>query len=65
MGKTGRPIASAQLPRSRVIPPGVLGADAMGARDEILITALEAAVATLTEKLGPDMSGWQLGQEAS
>lgn len=43
------------------IPPGELGADPMKARDEILVDALEAAMAELTAKLGPDSGGWAWG----
>jgi len=44
-----------------VIPPGELGPDPMKARDKILMDALEAAMAELTAKLGPDMGGWVWG----
>jgi len=43
-------------------PPGELGPDPMEARDHLLLDALAAAVAQLTEKLGPDMDGWAWGQ---
>jgi penicillin amidase len=46
-----------------VVPPGELGADPLVARDAILRDALEAAIAELTEKLGPDMKKWEWGQE--
>lgn len=45
-----------------MVPPGSLGDDPMAARDRILIEALEAAMAELTEKLGPDSGGWAWGQ---
>jgi penicillin amidase len=44
------------------IPPGGLGVDPMGARDELLVSALASAVDELTEKLGSDPDGWQWGQ---
>jgi penicillin amidase len=44
------------------IPPGGLGEDPMGARDELLLSALSSAVDALTEKLGSDPDGWQWGQ---
>jgi len=44
------------------VPPGSLGSDPMEARDQLLITSLQAAVDVLTEKLGADMTGWNLGQ---
>ena len=46
-----------------MVPPGTLGGDPMRARDELLVSALSAAVYALEEKLGSDMSGWQYGQE--
>ncbi|MHB1191423.1 MAG: penicillin acylase family protein [Longimicrobiales bacterium] len=46
-----------------VVPPGELGADPLVARDAILRDALEAAIAELTGKLGPDMEKWAWGQD--
>ncbi|MEJ2218182.1 MAG: penicillin acylase family protein [Gemmatimonadota bacterium] len=46
------------------VPPGELGAEPTKARDKILTDALVAAVARLTEKLGPDFGGWAWGQPA-
>jgi len=47
-----------------MVPPGELGADPMAARDKMLMDALEAAMAALTDKLGPDSGGWVYGQPA-
>jgi penicillin amidase len=47
---------------SLVVPPGELGDDPMAARDRILMDALVAGMAKLTEKLGPDSGGWVWGQ---
>ncbi len=44
-----------------LMPPGALGADPLAARDKILLDALTAAVAELTDKLGADMDGWAWG----
>ncbi|MCG6958004.1 MAG: penicillin acylase family protein [Gemmatimonadetes bacterium] len=57
------------LPLRRVVetlevPPGELGPDPLKARDRILMDALVAAMAELTEKLGPDSGGWVWGQPA-
>ncbi len=46
-----------------MVPPGEFGVDPMAARDQLLMGALEAAMAVLTEKLGPDQGGWVWGQE--
>jgi penicillin amidase len=46
------------------VPPGELGVEPTKARDKILTDALVAAVAQLTEKLGPDFGGWAWGQPA-
>lgn len=45
-----------------MVPPGSLGEDPLAARDALLVEALEAAMAELTEKLGPDSGGWAWGQ---
>jgi penicillin amidase len=45
-----------------MVPPGELGPSPTAARDRLLMVALGAAVAGLTEKLGPDMDGWAWGQ---
>lgn len=42
-----------------VLPDGRLGADAIAARDALLIQALSAAVAELEKSLGKDMQSWQ------
>ena len=46
-----------------MVPPGEFGVDPMAARDQLLMDALEAAMAVLTAKLGPDQGGWVWGQE--
>lgn len=48
-------------------PPGEFavaeeGLDPIEGRDRFLVTALEAAVEVLTDRLGSDMDGWQYGQ---
>jgi penicillin amidase len=43
-------------------PDGRFGADPAKGRDELLAKSLDEAVAELTKKLGPDMNGWQWGQ---
>lgn len=45
-----------------LVPPGELGLNPMQERDRILLDALSAAVAELTDKLGSDMNGWAWGQ---
>ncbi|MGE0814673.1 MAG: penicillin acylase family protein, partial [Vicinamibacterales bacterium] len=45
-------------------PDGRLGSDPIAARDTLLRTSLEQAVAELTKKLGPDMANWRYGQAA-
>ena len=44
-----------------MVPPGELGADPMAARDRVLMDALVRAMASLTERLGPDSGGWVYG----
>ena len=53
-------------------PPGEFGrmdpatagqGDPVAGRDAVLVASLEGAVAELRERLGPDMKGWQYGQE--
>jgi penicillin amidase len=44
-------------------PDGRFGADPAKGRDELLARSLAEAVAELTKKLGPDVNGWQWGQE--
>ena len=44
-----------------MVPPGELGADPMAARDRLLMDALVRAMASLTERLGPDSGGWAHG----
>ncbi|MEH6418074.1 penicillin acylase family protein [Pseudomonas sp. CGJS7] len=43
-------------------PGGEFGADPTQGRDDLLARSLQEAVAELTAKLGPDMSGWRYGQ---
>ena len=49
------------------LDPAAVGRAAMGdpvaGRDAVLVSALEAAVAELRDRLGSDMKGWQYGQE--
>jgi penicillin amidase len=45
-----------------MVPPGEMGPDPLAARDQLLMRALEAAMADLTAKLGPDSGGWAWGQ---
>jgi penicillin amidase len=57
----------AELSMRRVIdwlqaPGGEFGADPAAGRDALLGRSLIQAVAALTEKLGPDMTRWQWGQ---
>lgn len=46
-----------------VAPPGEFGPDPIRGRDAFLLDALAAAVEDLTRRFGPDMAGWQYGQE--
>ncbi len=55
------------LPLKRVIdwltvPDGRFGRDPLRGRDAFLLTALDAAVAEATQRLGRDMNRWQYGQ---
>ncbi len=43
-------------------PDGRFGVDPIRARDSLLVASLEQAVRDLTQKLGPDIDGWQYGQ---
>ena len=43
-------------------PDGRMGEAPIAARDKVLTSSLEQAVAELTKKLGPDMAKWQYGQ---
>jgi len=45
-------------------PPGEFGRDAIGGRDAFLLRSLSEGLQDLREKLGPDVDGWQYGQEA-
>jgi penicillin amidase len=45
-----------------MVPPGELGPDPMAARDRLLMDALVRAMASLTERLGPDYGGWAHGR---
>jgi penicillin amidase len=44
-------------------PDGRFGDDPVRGRDALLVRSLTEAVAELSKKLGPDMTGWQWGQE--
>ena len=44
-------------------PDGDFGEDPVAGRDELLLEALGAAVAELSERFGPDPDGWVYGQE--
>ena len=46
-----------------VAPDGRFGDAPVAGRDAILAASLTQTLADLTEKLGPDMSNWQYGQE--
>ncbi len=74
-GELGRRVQAALMPpgvqmglslsktiETLMVPPGSLGSDPLAARDRILVDALVGAMATLTEKLGPDSGGWIWGQ---
>jgi penicillin amidase len=45
-------------------PDGRFGDDPVKGRDALAVRSLTEAVAELSKKLGPDMSGWRWGQEA-
>ena len=45
-------------------PDGDFGEDPIAGRDALLLEALEAAVADLTERFGPDPDAWVYGQNA-
>jgi penicillin amidase len=44
------------------VPDGRFGPDPVAGRDALLLQAFEQAVAELTRRLGPEMSGWRYGQ---
>ncbi len=44
-------------------PDGRFGADPIGGRDGVLGKSMDEAVAELTKRFGPDMTGWRYGQE--
>jgi len=46
-----------------IAPDGRFGPDPVAARHALIIRSLEEGVAELTKKLGPEMTGWQYGQE--
>ena len=57
-----------RLNKKRVIdwliaPDGRFGPDPIAGRDAVLQASLTGAVTDLTERLGPDMTRWQYGQE--
>ena len=47
-----------------VAPDGRFGEQPIAGRHEVLAKSLSEAITSLTERLGPDMTGWQYGQEA-
>jgi penicillin amidase len=59
---SGLTLGLRRVVESLQIPPGELGMDPLEARDRLLLGALASAVASLTEKLGRDMSRWRWGQ---
>ena len=46
-----------------LFPDGKFGVDPIQGRDAFLIAALEESVTALEDRLGPDLSKWQYGQE--
>lgn len=44
-------------------PDGDFGPDPLKARDQLILSCLEEAVGKLEIKFGPDVKGWQYGQE--
>jgi penicillin amidase len=53
-------------PMTRIIasltaPDGSFGSDPVAGRNAVLVRSLDAAVAELTKRLGPDMEKWTLG----
>jgi penicillin amidase len=46
-----------------IAPDGRFGPDPIAGRDAVLRASLTGAVTDLTERLGPDMTAWQYGQE--
>ncbi len=46
-----------------LMPDGRFGENALAARDQILIDALQSALKSLSIKVGMDMKNWQYGQE--
>jgi penicillin amidase len=57
----GRPMK--KMMDSLARPDGRFGSNPQEARDALLIQSLEQALADLEDRLGPDMSFWQYGQE--
>ncbi|TDI47647.1 MAG: penicillin acylase family protein [Acidobacteria bacterium] len=47
-----------------VAPDGRFGEHPIAGRDEVLAKSFSEAIASLTERLGSDMTAWQYGQEA-
>ncbi len=55
------------VPTTRIVqwltsPGGEFGASPLARRDSLLLGSLDAAVAELTKRYGPDMSGWAWGR---
>jgi penicillin amidase len=59
----GSPPMTEIVERLRV-PDGAFGEDPVAGRDALTLAALEDAVASLTERLGPDVDDWVYGQPA-
>jgi penicillin amidase len=60
---TPRPSLSTEtLIRWLTVPDGRFGSDPIAGRDAFLVKALERALTSLEERLGPDTSRWKYGQ---
>ena len=57
----GMNISLSKVIQTIMVPPGQLSEDPMRTRNDLLISSLAAAIETLTEKLGQQMSQWNLG----
>jgi len=57
----GMNISLSKVIQTIMVPPGQLSEDPMRTRDDLLISSLAAAIETLTEKLGQQLSQWNLG----
>jgi penicillin amidase len=61
-GGSAMDLSLSKVIETLVVPSGKLGEDPMGARDALLVSALDDAVEALEGKLGRSMSRWQYGQ---